>query len=104
MAYLLWIPAAIAVYATQAYLSKRSSDEQGWWWLAVWLVGAVPLWAVVSRYSRNVMVDGILFDLLIFFSYLLTFLALGCGESFGAVRWAGLVLVCIGFVLLKMPL
>lgn len=39
------------------------------WFFAVWAIGIIPMWAIVSRYSRNLSADGLLYDFAITLIY-----------------------------------
>lgn len=85
-------------------MSKISNVKGGNWFWLVWLIGMIPIWALISKYSTNILIDGIIFDLVLFFSYCITFLIMGCGTAFALNQWIGLVFVMIGIVLLKVKL
>lgn len=71
--------------------------------MLVWVTGACfPLWAWVSRYSKNLMFDGMVFDLLMFLSYAVTFMVLEKNYvKFGLTNYIGFVLVVAGMVMIK---
>ena len=64
--------------------------------------GICPLWAIISRISKNLIFDGMLYDIIMFTTYAVTMAALGAGDKFHAHQWAGAGLVLIGFVLMKL--
>ena len=91
-------------YCFQAYVSKISNLKGSSWWMLVWFIGMIPIWALISKYSTNLLIDGIIFDLVLFFAYVITFAVLGAGSAFVVSQWIGLVLIIVGFVLLKVPI
>jgi len=102
MFYLIWIPLVLAYYGLYAYLSRQSNLEGGNWSCAVFIVGAAcPLWLIITRYSRNLLFDGILYDVLMFLAFTITLLGLGEGSNWGIAQYGGLFLILTGLILLK---
>ena len=98
----MWIPLLVVLSVLGAYLSKLNSENAGWrYGIAMYLVGMVPIWVVVSKFSRNLLFDGMLFDTLLFVTYALTFCALGVGATFTPLQWFGCALMAVGGILLR---
>lgn len=97
-----WVPCVIIFYALQAIISKQNSIHGGIWFYILWIIGLVPLWAIVSKYTKNLLFDALLYDILLFTAFALTTVIIGgTGEHFGVKQWIGLGVIAIGFVLLK---
>jgi hypothetical protein len=97
-----WIPILTALCVTSAWLSKTAQDTQKWYpviWMYV--IQCVCIWPIVARYSKNLIFDGLLYDSIIVFSFLLTFIALDCGENFSVLNWVGVGLVATGLIVIK---
>lgn len=47
------------------------------------------------------MLDSLLYDLIIFFSFYCTVVYLGAAEKFNMTQWIGTGLVVVGFIMLK---
>ena len=102
MPYWLWIPLTVAYYGFYAYLSRQSNTFGGNWSLLMFITGAVcPLWLIISRSTKNLLFDGILYDTLMFLAFVLTLIVLGEGSKWGIIQYSGLFLVITGLVLLK---
>lgn len=101
--YCLWIPAVIIYYIICAVLSKRLNDD-GSWRHFFSLIGlqAFGLWPWVARYSQRLIFDGLLFDAVIFVTYLTTLIILGAGEDFSTIQWIGCGVVFAGMLMLKL--
>jgi len=105
-----WVPLTIAYYVMYSWLSKINNDiaKEGIWYRqpqfwAMFFVGAFcPLWVIVSRITRNITFDGMLFDNIMFLTFVITMMVLGQGNKFFAHQWIGLALIVIGSVLLRM--
>ena len=100
-----WIPIAVIMYSTYAYLTKQNNLHQTplWFWI-MWAVGAIPLWNWVSLRSKQLLVDGFMYDLVILLSYVCTLIYLGEADKFASSQWVGLGLGIIGIVLMKVKL
>ena len=69
---------------------------------AIWAIGMIPMWAIISRYSRNLTADGLLYDFaitLIYYPALCYFSA----EGFNLRWWhvLGFVLALAGVTLVR---
>lgn len=96
-----WIPLTITIYACQAYFSQQNKHHGGIWFYILWISGMIPLWGWVSKYSKDLLFDGMIYDVILFLSYALTTIALGEGGDFGLKQWIALIVITFGFILLK---
>jgi hypothetical protein len=71
-----------------------------WVW-ALYALNVFGLWPWIARFSKNIVFDGLLYDLVIFFAFYLTVLYLGEAENFTRWQWIGCILVVIGFMTMK---
>ena len=74
------------------------------WQVGMWLCSAcifAPVWIVVTRVSKNLIFDGMLFDNLLFLSLAATLVFLGAARGFAVHQWVGLGLVVAGAVLMR---
>lgn len=104
MSYYIWIPLVIFFYSLQAYFSfknSQSNQEAMFWMFMTWGITCVPMWAIISKYSNNILFDGILFDILVTLIYVAVMLICGEGEYFSYKNYVGLVLIIFGMFLLK---
>lgn len=108
--YIWWIPATILYYACYTWLSKYNNDiasdgiwyKQTWFWI-MFIYGALcPLWLIISRISKNLIFDGMLYDNIMFLTYAVTMAIIGSTASnFSALQWTGFGAVIIGSVLMR---
>lgn len=97
-----WVPLTILFYCFHAYLSFRNkgATEAGSF-LLVWVVGACfPIWAVITRFSKNLMLDGLIFDVCLTLSYAVTFAILE-QRTLSPLNVAGVVVIVVGLVMVK---
>ena len=102
--YIWWIPFLVIVYSLQAWLSTKNADGGALKWTTyLYIASMIPLWAVVSRYYKKEELNfvGGLFDILLMVTFQVTWIILGCAESWVSHQWAGLALVVSGFILMK---
>jgi multidrug transporter EmrE-like cation transporter len=101
--YLICIPYAIVYYVIAAYYSKKLNDDPKSWTLITFLVifQLFSIWPVFARYSKNIIFDGQLIDLIILLSYSATMVWMGCGKDFTCGQWIGMAMVLIGLLMLK---
>ena len=89
--------------SVSSYFSYRQNLTQDKvWFFATWALGLIPMWPVVSRYSKNVVADAVLYDTIITLVYYVALLWFT--GQFTVVRWwqvLGFVLALVGTVLVK---
>ena len=102
--YLIWIPTVVVFYTMYAYMSYRNNltgAGHGWAW-AMWASGIVPIWIFVSRYSKNILFDGMLYDSILFLSYSIAIGILTEAHiKFNGGQLFGVGLVITGFILMQ---
>jgi len=100
--YFWWPLAAIVYYYLYSWMSYKNNVDGGSWFWIMFIFGSLcPLWLIVSRISKNILFDGILYDNIMFLTYVGTMLYLGQGDGFGSCKWLGLTFVVIGSIMLK---
>jgi len=101
--YLLWVPATFIYYGIYALIANKSNlTHERFWLIATFICGALcPLWMLVSRYSKDLMFDGLLYDIVILLSYVAAMFYVGRMESFGPLNYFGIFLLVIGMILVK---
>ena len=100
-----WIPLAIIMYSSYAYVTKQNNLYQtSFWFWVMWAIGALPLWNCVSQKSTQLLVDSFLYDFVILISYVVTLIILGEAKAWIINQWFGLILCVIGLILMKIRL
>jgi hypothetical protein len=99
----IWLPLVVFEYVAIAWLTyKTSISPAPYWQYALWATGCIPLWAFVARYSKDVVRDGIYFD--IAFTLVYTIAIMYFTKSylrFGINQYWGLMLVLFGLMLFR---
>ena len=70
MFHAIWIPSIILFYAAYSLASKQNQLSGGKWFWIVLLMGVFPGWAIVSRFSTNLLWDALLYDILMWISFM----------------------------------
>jgi len=82
---------------------KANAPNSSWnWVIGLYLVNLLSVWPLIARYSKNVIYDGLLYDLIIFFVFYGTVVYLGAAHKFTAIQWFGTGMVIAGFLILKL--
>lgn len=104
--YLWWPLLVVAGHAFLGWLSVQNNARPATkWQVGMWLCSAcifAPVWIIVTRVSKNLIFDGMLFDNLLFLSLAATLVCLGAARGFAVHQWAGLGLVVVGAVLMRL--
>jgi len=103
MFYFIWIPITILIYATIGWLSVRVNvSDNKFWYIPFIIIQMFPFWVVVARYSKNLTMDCLIYDVIIF---LISALSIGffSGQllNFSLFQYIGFALVIIGFILMQ---
>ena len=99
---MIWTPLAFIWYVMYAFLIIKTNAGGGHWFWIAWLCGAAPLWLCTSHFSKNLLFDGMLYDMLMFLGY--AFGTLYFTEkltSFTSLQWTGVAMIVVGMCLVK---
>jgi len=99
----IWIMPLMLICWLGAYCSKMSNDKVPYGALYVFLVSVTCalVWVWVSRVSKNLLVDSVVFDVVVCIVYAGAYMYLGFGSGFSWLNWIGLTAAIIGLVLMK---
>lgn len=98
--YLWWIPAVTIVYMLYAWLSKQSQELGGtYFWILAFV--PVPLWALVTRVSTNLLVDGLIYAVVMLVAFTSGLILMGASAGFITHQYVGLGMAISGIVLMK---
>lgn len=104
MNHYLWWPITVLIfYIFFGYVSHRSNIEDGYLWaIILWIMTTLmPLWLIVSKISRNLVFDGLLYDVLILVGYQIAMLYLGHMKNMSMIQIIGIIITIIGFILIR---
>jgi len=98
----LWVPAVTVYYIVYSWLSKQNNEYGGKWIYIAYIYGMIcPFWIYVSVKSKNLLFDGMLYDNIMFLTYVFTMLYLGVGDKLQSHQQLGLILIVLGSVLIR---
>jgi hypothetical protein len=98
-----WIIPTWIYYTVFAWASTQNNVHGGKWIWINFLIGALcPFWILVARYSKNIIFDGMLYDHVLFLSFIVTTWYLGFADGFNSKNWLGLSLVIVGFIMMRL--
>jgi len=99
--HLWWIPLVAIYYWIAGYLSYKNNTVDGkQWMLFLYVFGLVQLWPFVSRVSKNLIFDAMVYDFLIVFVGTVSVMYIS-GKSFSIYQWVGMLLAIIGIILVQ---
>jgi hypothetical protein len=89
------------LYSYASFKSNQTQETS--WFFFNWALMLIPLWAVVAKYSKHLLFDGMLYDVIMVFTFTI-FTAVLSKESnnYSWYNYSGVVLILIGFMLMKM--
>jgi hypothetical protein len=96
---LIWIPVVIICYAIQGWMSGHNKNAGEYFWIWLWIIGALPLWAIVSKYSHNILRDMIYFDASMVVGFNLGLIIYGAYSGSNYLQWVGILIVFIGILI-----
>lgn len=97
----LWTVLVFAQYFTVAYLSFRAQQQQTFnSLLAVYLVGILPTWTIITKYSKDIALMGFVFDFMIALGWSLG-VVMFQGKQFGFNQYLGILLMFTGIMVFK---
>jgi hypothetical protein len=100
---LFWIPIVSLVYFFCAWVTNKSTTSKDlvWFYLS-WAVSAIPLWAIISRQSKCVVYDGLVFDITMTLSYTLAIIFFTKAFiKLSLTNYLGLGLIFFGIIMFK---
>lgn len=100
--YLWWIPCLIIYYAIYGWLAKQNNLYGGSWMWKTFVFGALcPFWLMVSRISKNLLFDGLLYNNIMHLTFIATMLLLKEGNTFETRHWIGLTFITLGSIMIR---
>ena len=98
--YFPWMIAVGVVCSAQAYFSHLNNQHGGKYAIFLYMCGLFPIWTMVSRYSKNLVFDGIFYDIIVTISFALALIFFS-GQTFKPINWLGLAIIIFGLILIK---
>lgn len=69
MSYYIWIPFVTALYALQSWLTVKNNLHGGNWSWIYFFVSLFTPWVLISKYSKNLVFDAMIFDSILVVTY-----------------------------------
>ena len=99
----LWVPLVIIAYTLVAIISKKANDTQEWSWIwMLYVLNIVGIWPLLSKYSKNILFDGLLHDFIVFMTFYGTLIIMGSASTFSTTQWIATTMIILGFILFKL--
>lgn len=98
-----WLPIVAIEYFISAWLTHKNSNDGApvWFWIS-WATSFIPLWTLIVRQSKDVVRDGLIFDVTMTLVYTTSILYFTKSFSkFGVNQYLGLLCVMGGMYLFK---
>jgi hypothetical protein len=100
--YLWWPVVAFLYYTGYGYISQINNQQGGKYTMWMWAYGAAcPLWAIVSKITKNITFDAALYDALIVICGFFGLWLAGAMKDFSAINYFGLTIMVVGIIILK---
>lgn len=102
MYYFIFIPTVITYATWVAYVTSKLNIGGSNIWFALSLMSAcVPIWTFMAKYSKRIVLDGVLYDILMFLSYTIAIAFFAkIGSRWNILQWVGLILCSIGLLVM----
>lgn len=104
---LLWVPMVVAaMFATMwlSYRSNQSTQAVSSYFFLNWLLACVPTWALISLFSKDLVFDALLYDIVVCVSCALFAVYFANQHHFvmTTMQVVGVVLMLVGIVVFRM--
>lgn len=97
--YLILILSTILYSGTSAYYSyKLNQDSQ--YFIHCYLIALIPIWTIISKFSKNILFDAIVFDLTLMITFSIVLIIL-TKKNLDWINYIGLALIFVGLGLFK---
>jgi multidrug transporter EmrE-like cation transporter len=97
----LWVPILIGLHFAACKLSimNQAGNNAAAVWM--WIIGALPIWITISRFSRNILFDAMLYDSLLTLTYAVGIAYFG-DKILTPMNYVGMCLVFAGVLMVKL--
>lgn len=101
--YLWWIPLVAFYYAGYAWLSVKNnanSTSLNWFLILYLYGGAIQIWVIVSRLSKNIVFDAILYDFVLIVSQNIALIYFS-DTKLSITQTIGMILATLGLLMIR---
>jgi hypothetical protein len=100
--YLSWIPFVTFLYFLQSWLTVQNNIHGGRWFWIFFGVSLFTPWVIISKFSKDVVSDALVFDVILVLSYTIGLLYFSNSISkFGFSQWFGIFTIVLGMFIFK---
>ena len=102
MSYYIWIPFITVLYTLQSWLTVKNNLHGGNWSWIYFAASLLTPWVLISKYSKNLILDAMIFDSVLIVTYSLGLLYFT--NSMGKLsytQYLACLLILIGIFLFK---
>ena len=105
---LFWIPLVFFYYCFYNWLSVKNNSCQLQWYSSKWFWGMYfvgflnPFWLIISKTSKQLVLDGFLYDFTLMISFPISMYFFGKMVEFNKIQYIGVFVIFVGFILLKL--
>jgi len=98
-----WVLLVLSVYGVVGYLSHQTQQHGGWWGYALYAMGFVAAWPLVSHYCPDgqLVFRGMLYDFLMAVGFLVVVIYLQPDAHWRWYNWCGVAMVLAGMAVMK---
>lgn len=101
--YLIWIPITIVYNFLACWVAVRyNAKDFIKTWLGCAIVGIIPTWSIAAYLSKNLILDGLIYDSTLVISSIPIFILLGEGHGLTTTNWIGIILALCGVLLARL--
>jgi len=69
----LWIIIVILTSISAGFLSYKTNISNDIRYpIMLWILNIIPLWVIIAKYSKNILLDGIIYDIILIIAYTAT--------------------------------
>jgi hypothetical protein len=105
MPYIIWIPLILMLTLTATYGSYKLNKDPNniYWFVITWVAWSTPLWTFIARKSKNITMDGLIYDgiMVSIFSVFSAYLLTRSGIIFSYYQIFGIIFMIVSILLFK---
>jgi hypothetical protein len=102
MSYYIWTPLVALLYVLQAFLTVKTNLYGGKWTWIMLFFSVLPPWVLISRHSKNLVLDAMIFDAILVIAYSFGLLHFtNSWAKFEWYNWLGFGMMILGVFVFK---
>ncbi len=69
MSYFIWVPFVTILFIIQSWLTVKNNTDGGMWFWIYFVSSLVTPWVLISKYSKDIILDAMIFDSILVVTY-----------------------------------